>query len=318
MVQNLQPTLATSQRVLHFDFPGLTIGCAEYREGPTGSTIFSFDRGVHCAADIRGGSSLAVLLDGWETGDALVNAICFAGGSCCGLSAIAGTVTSLFERTEDPASFENIPRVMGAVIYDFRPRQNLVYPDAALSDFALKNSFTNSFPLGPHGAGASASAGKVPNLPVWEIAGQGASFREGSGFKVGIFTVVNSIGAIIDRTGKTVRGFYDREKGVRFSPLEMCEYLPRTEDPGDSNTTLTLLVTDLELSPFLLRQIARQTHSSMARAIQPFHSRRDGDILFAITTARVKANESAVYSLPILAAEAAWDAVLSSYDPEGT
>jgi L-aminopeptidase/D-esterase-like protein len=159
---SLTPVCSSARRVLEFSFPQLSIGSAEYREGPTGCTVFQFDRYVSCAVDIRGGSSCTVLLDGWETGDAQVDAICFAGGSCCGIEAIGGVTTSI-----------------------------------------------GRFPLGPHGAGSSASVGKGPNYDLWEICGQGGAFRNTSEFSVGVFTVVNAIGALVDQSNNTVRGHLD-------------------------------------------------------------------------------------------------------------
>ena len=54
---------------------------------------------------------------------------------------------------------------------------------------------------------------------------------------------------------------------------------------AESHTTLTVIATDANLSRFELAQWGRQVHTSMARAIHPFHTARDGDVLFAVTTA---------------------------------
>jgi L-aminopeptidase/D-esterase-like protein len=53
----------------------------------------------------------------------------------------------------------------------------------------------------------------------------------------------------------------------------------------------------------------------MARAIQPFHARWDGDILFAVTTQQVENTVLDEVSLGVVASEIAWDAVLASFDP---
>ena len=53
----------------------------------------------------------------------------------------------------------------------------------------------------------------------------------------------------------------------------------------------------------------------MARAIQPFNTRWDGDILFAVSTQRVATAPLDEVGLGIVASELAWDAVLSSFDP---
>jgi hypothetical protein len=51
--------------------------------------------------------------------------------------------------------------------------------------------------------------------------------------------------------------------------------------------------------------------SGPPRAIQPFHTSRDGDTLFAVTTANCDANDPHLADLTLYASELAWDAVLS-------
>ena len=64
-----------------------------------------------------------------------------------------------------------------------------------------------------------------------------------------------------------------------------------------------------------LQRLAVQTHTSMARAIQPFQTRNDGDVLFAASTGEVENPELHFDDLAVVAGELAWDAVLASYDP---
>ena len=78
-------------------------------------------------------------------------------------------------------------------------------------------------------------------------------------------------------------------------------------EPG--NTTLTVVVTNASLDERALRRLGRSVHSSLARAIQPFHTADDGDVLFAVTTGGVEASLS-LTALSVLAGELAWDAVL--------
>jgi L-aminopeptidase/D-esterase-like protein len=53
----------------------------------------------------------------------------------------------------------------------------------------------------------------------------------------------------------------------------------------------------------------------MARAIQPFNTRWDGDILFAVSTQKVSDAALDEVSLGVIASELAWDAVLECFDP---
>jgi 6-aminohexanoate-oligomer endohydrolase len=81
------------------------------------------------------------------------------------------------------------------------------------------------------------------------------------------------------------------------------------------HTTLSVLVTNVAFPRELLRQLGRQVHSSMARAIQPFHTPDDGDILFTVSTGEVAAEDIDSTAVGVVASELAWDAVLACFDP---
>ena len=89
-------------------------------------------------------------------------------------------------------------------------------------------------------------------------------------------------------------------------------HLPQAA-PG--NTTLTLVVTNQQLTRRELRQLGVQVHGSMGRAIQPFHALVDGDVLYTVSTNEVENPELPSMSLGVIASELAWDAVLSCVDP---
>ena len=313
-MSDLKPFIPEGGRRLEFDFPGIEIGVAEYEAGPTGCTVFHFPRGAPFAADVRGGSPGTI---GTDYGFA--RAICFAGGSLMGLEAAAGVAAELFERRgHEHVDWADVPTVAGAIIFDFA-RRNGVYPDKELGAAALRAARPGVFPLGRHGAGRMASVGKAIALDRSEPGGQGAAFRQVGEAKIAVFTVVNSLGAIVDRNGNVVRGHLDRASGERGHLTDEVErrlrepgHLPPAE-PG--NTTLTLVVTNLKLPARSLNQLARQVHVSMARAIQPFHTDADGDTLFIVTTNEVD-NPIATMTgaLGALMSEVAWDAVLSCWD----
>jgi L-aminopeptidase/D-esterase-like protein len=284
---------------------------AEYEEGPTGCTVFLFPDGpVACSVDVRGGSP-AVSGAGIE----LVDAICLAGGSLYGLEAAAGVAAELLARREYSTDWLQIPLVAGAIIFDWGPRDNAVYPDKELGRAALRAAAPGVFPLGPRGGGRSATVGKLFSFEESEPGGQGGAFRRAGGTRVAVFTVVNAIGAIVDRDGNVVRGHYDRESGLRRGLMptveeRLAEGRPVRPPPG--NTTLTVVVTDLALDPRQLRTLGRQVHASMARAIQPFHALEDGDVLFAVSTGAVESDPLLdTTALGVVASELAWDAVLS-------
>jgi 6-aminohexanoate-oligomer endohydrolase len=296
-------------RELRFDFPGLRVGIAEYEEGPTGCTVFHLPPGgAACSVDIRGGSPGTIGNYEWA------HAVCFAGGSLYGLEAACGVAAELMAMRGHTVGWEDVELVLGAIVYDFGRRENAVYPDADLGRRALRAAREGVFPLGRRGAGRSVTVGKTFGLEQGEFSGQGGAFRQIGPTKVAVFTVVNAFGAIVDRDGTVVRGHYDAESGLRSPLVEALERRLPQAPPG--NTTLTLVVTNEQLTRRELRQLGVQVHGSLARAIQPFHALVDGDVLYTVSTAQVTNEDLTSMSLGIVASELAWDAVLSCYDAE--
>lgn len=307
----LAPRTEGGGRVLRFDLPGLEVGVAEYDEGPTGCTVFHFPAGAQCSVDVRGGSP--GMLGPYE----FVHAICLAGGSLYGLEAATGVAAELFARREFATGWLDIPVVAGAIVFDWGRRDSAVYPDKELGRAALRAARPGTFPLGRRGAGRSATVGKGIDYDQGEFAGQGAAFRHVAGTRLAVFTVVNAVGAIVDREGRVVRGNRDPATGERLDYLEALERRLAAggvpdQEPG--NTTLTVVATDARLEPRELRQLARMVHASMTRAIRPFHAFHDGDVLYAVSTGEADPDPLDVTALGALASELAWDAVLASSD----
>jgi 6-aminohexanoate-oligomer endohydrolase len=306
----LRPRTELDGPALEFDLPGLEIGCAEYDEGPTGCTVFSFlPDGAACATDVRGGSPGT--LGGYEW----VHAICFAGGSLYGLEAGTGVAAEIFARRDHATGWLDIPLVSGAIVFDWGPRDNGVYPDKELGRAALRAARPGRFPLGPQGAGRSATVGKTFAYEEGEPGGQGAAFRQIGETRIAVFTVVNAVGAVVDRNATVVRGHLDAATGERRALVPGVEARLATGAPVrplPGNTTLTVVVTNQQLDRRELNTLARQTHASLARAIHPFHALVDGDVLYAVTTNEVTNPQLESIGLGIVASELAWDAVLSA------
>jgi len=307
---DLTPRTTFDGPMLELDLPGLEIGCAEYDEGPTGCTVFSFlPDGAACAADVRGGSPGTLGNYEW------VHAICLAGGSLYGLEAATGVAAEIFSRRDYATGWLDIPLVVGAIIFDWGPRNNGIYPDKELGRAALSAAKPGRFPLGPRGAGRSATVGKTFAYEEGEPAGQGGAFRQIGEARVAVFTVLNAVGAIVDRDGSVVRGHLDAATGERRALVPGVEARLATGAPVrplPGNTTLTVVVTNVVLGQRELTTLARQVHASMARAIHPFHALVDGDVLYAVTTNEVESRQLESIGLGIVASELAWDAVLSA------
>jgi hypothetical protein len=159
----------------------------------------------------------------------------------------------------------------------------------------------------------------------WPHSGQGGAFRQVGPTKVAVFTVVNALGLIVGRDGNVVRcgrntaGTPCPPIATLFSDLmDKAQRLGANSGAIDSamapsgNTTLTLVVTNQKLPWWALNRLAAQVHSSMSRAIQPFATQFDGDVLYAVTTDEVENSALSPIGLATLASEVAWDAVLAS------
>jgi 6-aminohexanoate-oligomer endohydrolase len=311
----LKPDTSPGDHVLRFDFPGLEIGTAVYREGPTGCTVFNFPEGAIVSADIRGGAPATICTDQLLDSAGATSAICLAGGSVYGLEAVTGVMSELFARQNYGTDWRQIRAATGAIIFDFRPRDNAIVPDVELGRAALRAAKPGAFPMGAQGAGVAATCGKLL-LPKYdyELCGQGGAMYRLGEVRVAVFTVVNAVGAIVDRSGKVVRGFRDAATGERVRVPDLRETSGTATTPR-GNTTLTVLVTNVKFArpDKELRQLARSVHASMNRAIQPFHMPTDGDVFFAATTNDLDDPSVKLTDLVQIGSECAWDAVLSSF-----
>jgi L-aminopeptidase/D-esterase-like protein len=310
----LTPKIPTAARSIAVDFPGLTVGVAEYEEGPTGCTVLLLDRYARMSIDIGGG------MPGVFNHTAPVTeAVCLTGGSTLGLAACTGVASELYElRGSDPLT---LPVVTGSVIYDFAaPERSGVYPDAELGRAASRAATSGAIPVGAVGAARSATCGKLGIAGWAERGGQGAAFGVVGECRVVVLVVVNSLGVIVDRGGHVVRGNRDPATGQRshVTAAQMVHGAERQRERFGRATTLTVVLTDARLPSHALQQLPRQIHASIARAIHPFNAIADGDTLWLLTTNAVDDASIVPTAFGAFASELVWDAVLSSLDPDPT
>jgi len=298
------------------DFDSLRVGVAEYDDGPTGCTVLALDRFAALALDIRGGIPAV-----YNATAQAVEAVCLAGGSSLGLAASAGVASELYEhRGSDPS---RMPAVAGGVIYDFAPPGRTgVYPDVELGRAALRAARSGVIPVGPIGAGRSATCGKLGIAGWAETGGQGAASGFIGDHRVVALVVVNSLGVVVDRSGAVVRGNRDPATGRRghLTAEQMVHGAARQQQRFGQRvataTTQTVVLTDARLRARDLTQLARQVHVSVARAIHPFHASGDGDTLWMLSTNAVDDSSVVPTALGAFASELVWDAILTSFDSD--
>ncbi|MEM8985323.1 MAG: P1 family peptidase [Pseudomonadota bacterium] len=318
----LEITLNSGETLLEFDWPILEIGTAEYEAGPTGATVFRFGRKVHVAIDVRGGGPGTVNAPYMELGYkyAELDTVVFAGGSWYGLEAVTGVATALIDDgVRDAVAWGEVPNLamsVGSVIYDLGPRRfNEIYPDKRLGQAAYRAARPGVFALGAHGGGRLAVSGGFFDCNA--KSGQGGAFRQIGDVKIAVFTVVNALGVIVDRDGRVVACYGGEDWPEDLYAKDLLTSYPATKDgdwqgPERKNTTLTLVVVNQKMTPVDLKRLAVQAHTSMARAIQPYSTVFDGDVLYAVSTGEVEKTAFEPIELGVIAGEVAWDAILSS------
>jgi L-aminopeptidase/D-esterase-like protein len=315
----------------------MRIGVAEYDDGPTGTTVFYFPKGVKAATDVRGGSPGTLNTDavrlGYESLD--MQAVVFSGGSWYGLSAATGVANELKVMRAEQGEHDFIAGVLGAIIYDVGGRRfTRITPDDRLGRAALRSAREGWFPLGARGAGRFAMQGylyrrndSTDAFSTWAHSGQGGAFRQIGPTKIAVFTVVNANGTIVGRDGTVLRCLRNsvapdcpsaasllQSHLSRIAIPRAVRDSARSGTPGvpTGNTTNTVVVTNQKLPYWALQRLAVQVHSSMARAIQPFATEEDGDVLYAVSTDEVENPSLTPMQLATVASEVAWDAVISS------
>ena len=280
------------------------VGEASYNKGrnsqeapEVGCTVFCYDKPVRCVLDKLGGAvgtyygdKVDVFSDEPKKNN-MVDAVCFAGGSLNGLSAIGGVAEGLAKENiekgnkysvkdedededddeDDDKGMYKIPVVRGAITFSGAWGKVRAWkpPDSALGRQALHNAVGPKVSLGQHGAGCNAEVGSI--LRNSEEDAYGASGGQGAycetnkdGVYCAVYCNLNSKGAIYEN-GKLLYG-------------------PSSESDRTGNafrSTNVLIHTNAKCKSMdLMRQLARQVHVSIARVIHPYSAHSDGDVLF--------------------------------------
>ena len=318
---------AESERMLSYDWPILKVGTGSYEAGPTGVTVFQFDKKVLVAADVRGGGPGTVNAPYMDLGYnfAELDTVVFAGGSWYGLEAVTAVATALKDDgvrdgnvfTEDV----NIAMSVGSIIFDFGTRRlNEIYPDKRLAQAAFRAAKTGTFPLGAYGAGRFAKSGGFFGCNAFS--GQGGAFKQVGDLKVAAFVIANPYGVITDRDGNAAACYTsDKWPEGAVKTTKLMQGFPESREAGTAaveetasakNTTVSLIVVNQKMDPADLKRLAVQVHTSMGRGIQPFATQFDGDVLYAVSTGELEKPAFWSADLGVIASEVMWDALLAS------
>lgn len=280
------------QRNLITDVPGLKVGNAHDERLRSGVTVVLPDERVTAVLDVRGGGTGTRDTHALEYEGAIDEAHAFvlSGGSAFGLDAATGVQSYLRERDVGFQVREvRVPIVPQAIMFDLLnggdkdwgkhpPYQDMAYT-------ACGNA-GDDFELGTSGAGYGATTVNLKG-------GLGsASAKTRDGFTVGAIAVVNAVGTVtVGDTPHFWAAPFERDGEV--GGLGAIEYVPEEAlglslkpGPQGQATTLVVVATDADLDQLMLKRIAIMGHAGMARAVYPAHTPLDGDIVFALSTAK--------------------------------
>lgn len=300
-------------RNLITDVPGLAVGNATDEKVKSGVTVLRCSERCVAAVDSRGGAP------GTRETDVLApenlvgrtDAIVLTGGSVFGLTAADGVTTALSAagvglKLGDAGP--PIPIVSAAVLHDLGNDGDKTWgedpPYRRLGAEALEAAAA-AFELGSVGAGRGAMAGAVKG-------GLGsASVILNSGVAVGALAAVNPVGSVTMPDGKTFYAWpweLDEEFGGQAPPpgKDVANPFPahsRLDAKPAANTIIAVVASSAEVTGVEAKRIAVMAHDGIARAVRPAHTPFDGDVVFALGTAKHRLPDPKTIARPAAIAE---------------
>jgi L-aminopeptidase/D-esterase-like protein len=289
------------------DVPEIKVGHASDFKAMTGCTVILCEKGAVGGVDIRGTAT------GTRQIDALthlhlvekVHAILLAGGSAFGLDATGGVMAYLEERRKGFDVIKTkVPIVPAAIIFDLGIGDHRVRPDLQMGYQACLNA-SKEVEEGSVGVGTGATIGKLFGIDRAMKGGVGTTSVKGpKGLIVGALVVVNAFGDVLDPdSNQILAGARKSKRSLQFanSSKWMKKGVTRNQfagiTPSDSaafNTTLGVIATNANLTKKEIHQVAQIAHSGLAKVISPIHTTFDGDLIFALSIGKKKADVNTV------------------------
>jgi L-aminopeptidase/D-esterase-like protein len=289
------------------DVPGIEVGHASDFKALTGCTVVLFGEGAIGGVDIRGAATGTRQIDALNPIHIVdkIHALLLTGGSSFGLDAAGGVMTYLEERGKGfDVVTTKVPIVPTAVIFDLGIGNFRVRPDHRMGYEACLNA-SKKVEEGSVGVGTGATVGKLFGTDRAMKGGLGtSSIRGPKGLIVGALVVVNAFGDVIDpNSNQILAGARKSKKSLQLANASkwMMKGVTRKQFggmvPSDAsvfNTTLGVIATNANLSKKEVHQVAQIAHSGMAKVISPLHTTFDGDLIFAISLGKKKADVNTV------------------------
>jgi L-aminopeptidase/D-esterase-like protein len=289
------------------DVPGIKVGHASDFKALTGCTVILCEEGAIGAVDLRGAAAGTRQMDPLTHFHLVdkIQAVLLTGGSAFGLDAAGGVMAYLEEKGKGfDVGETKIPHVPTAVIFDFGLGDFRVRPDRGMGYQACLDA-SRKVAEGSIGVGTGATVGKLFGMERAMKGGVGTSSIQGpKGIIVGALVVVNAFGDVLDPVSHQIlAGARISKKSARLA--DSSKWMKRgvarkqfgTATPSDANafnTTLGVVVTNAAFTKKELHQVAQIVHSGLAKVISPLHTTFDGDLVFALSYGRKKADVNTV------------------------
>jgi len=226
-----------------------------------------------------------------------IHALLLTGGSAFGLNAAAGIMQYLEEKGigyETP--FGVVPIVPAAVIYDLNIGNSKIRPNAENAYQACRDATNDLNHQGSIGAGTGATVGKWSGISNAMKGGLGICTIDFGDIFVHAMSIVNSVGDVIDGTGKIIAGAIDKN-GKLIADGNMTRRWYPPEVGLSENTVLSAVLTNIKLNKLEANTLSRRAQNGLARAIIPASTSYDGDIIFALASGQRSGEPDLVYEL---------------------
>jgi L-aminopeptidase/D-esterase-like protein len=314
------------------DVPGVKVGHFTDSRRPTGCTAILFEDGATGGVDYDGSGPEDFQAGMLQPESALqtVWGIVLSGGDSWGLSTALGAMRYLEERGRGEHWFRGhpemvVPLVVASILDDLSVGDGRIRPDAESGYKACKAASEGPVAEGCVGAGAGATVGTGSYYGGLGMkSGIGTASIRVADFVLGAIVAVNATGDIVDWAhGKIVagarredgKGFVNLSENVRKHLAERITSKTVSEiRPSMTHTTIGVIATNAIFDKGELTRIAMVANTGAAKVINPYHTPEDGDVLYAVSTRKLKldGNQSQrdITMVGILAAEIVATAIL--------
>ncbi|WP_019201291.1 P1 family peptidase [Tsukamurella sp. 1534] len=267
--------------------PGVRVGHHTDAAARTGCTVIVFPDGTVGSGEVRGGAPASREIDLLAPERAVdeIHAAVLTGGSAFGLASADGVMRRLEEEGRGVETVAGrVPIVPALGLFDLMVGDPSVRPTAE-NGYAAAASAEPGTPVnGLIGAGTGATTGKARGLENLHDAGLAYAEARAGDVVVGALCAVNAFGEILTgEAGPAGFGDYEPFGGNR------------------QNTTIGVVITNARLTKVECLLFAQGAHDGLARAIDPPHTRFDGDAFVSAATGQVDAKVDVVRALAITA-----------------